>query len=260
MLGTDVAATLDWCVDVGRHAPVVGEGETRRLWELLAAVAMRSVSAARMLEPHLDALSILRQSGTDLFRQQDPWGLERIAARRGLLMGRVRGGVRRRAARGEQHGRRVGPAGHQALVLARRRCLARSGDGVRRRVASAAVRGGHARVGRASASERVVRARACRTWSAVLSTSTTHRPCRSGTQGGTCRARGSRGAGCRSPRAGGGRRAGIADALVEPARSERADQLALVHLGRVDAALWAARATLAEAADLVDGGAAAAAR
>jgi alkylation response protein AidB-like acyl-CoA dehydrogenase len=80
VLGTDVVATLDWCVDVGRHAPVVGQGETRRLWELLAGVAMRSVSAARMLEPHLDALSILHQSGADLFRQQDPWRLERVAA------------------------------------------------------------------------------------------------------------------------------------------------------------------------------------
>ena len=47
---------------------------------------------------------------------------------------------------------------------------------------------------------------------------------------------------------------GVASALVAPARSERADQLALVHLGRVDAALWAARATLAEAADLIDRG------
>src|SRR6478752_91817 len=74
-LGTDVAATLEWCVEVGRHAPVVGTGETRRLWELLAGVAMWSVSAARMLEPHLDALSILHQSGTALLRQQDPWGL-----------------------------------------------------------------------------------------------------------------------------------------------------------------------------------------
>jgi len=73
LLGTDVAATLDWCVDVGRRAPLVGEGQTKRLWELLAGVAMRSVSAARMLEPHLDALSILHQAGTDLFRHQDPW-------------------------------------------------------------------------------------------------------------------------------------------------------------------------------------------
>jgi hypothetical protein len=50
---------------------------------------------------------------------------------------------------------------------------------------------------------------------------------------------------------------GIAEPLLTASRSERADQLALVHLGRVDAALWAARAVLGEAADLVDTGAAA---
>jgi hypothetical protein len=47
---------------------------------------------------------------------------------------------------------------------------------------------------------------------------------------------------------------GIAEPLLAAARSERADQLALVHLGRADAALWAARAALAEAADLLDQG------
>src|SRR6478735_432020 len=80
MLGTDVAGTLEWCVVVGRRAPLVGDGQTKRLWELLAGVAMRNVSAARMLEPHLDALSILHQAGTDLFRHRDPWELERVAA------------------------------------------------------------------------------------------------------------------------------------------------------------------------------------
>jgi hypothetical protein len=47
---------------------------------------------------------------------------------------------------------------------------------------------------------------------------------------------------------------GIAEPLLRAARSERADQLALVHLGRADAALWAARSVLGEAADLVDAG------
>ena len=80
MLGRDAAATLAWCVEVGRHAPIIGEGETKRLWALLATVSRRDVSAARMLEPHLDALSILHQSGTDLLRDKDPWGLEQIGA------------------------------------------------------------------------------------------------------------------------------------------------------------------------------------
>jgi hypothetical protein len=47
---------------------------------------------------------------------------------------------------------------------------------------------------------------------------------------------------------------GIAEPLLSAARSARADQLALVHLGCVDAALWGARSVLREAADLVDAG------
>ena len=46
---------------------------------------------------------------------------------------------------------------------------------------------------------------------------------------------------------------GLLAALRAAASTERADQVALVHLGRADAALWAARATLREAADLIDG-------
>ncbi|MGH7290345.1 MAG: acyl-CoA dehydrogenase, partial [Myxococcota bacterium] len=45
---------------------------------------------------------------------------------------------------------------------------------------------------------------------------------------------------------------GLAEPLLAAARGERADQVALVHVGRVDAALWGARAVLAEAAVLVD--------
>ncbi|WP_295017128.1 acyl-CoA hydrolase [uncultured Micrococcus sp.] len=43
--------------------PLTGEGRTRRQWELLASTAAVSLSAARVLEPHLDALSILSQAG-----------------------------------------------------------------------------------------------------------------------------------------------------------------------------------------------------
>lgn len=41
---------------------------------------------------------------------------------------------------------------------------------------------------------------------------------------------------------------GILHALTDAAATDRADQLARVHLGRADAALWAARTTLADAA------------
>ncbi|MFB1427010.1 acyl-CoA hydrolase [Micrococcus endophyticus] len=42
--------------------PLTGEGRTRQQWELLASVAAQDLSAARVLEPHLDALSILSQA------------------------------------------------------------------------------------------------------------------------------------------------------------------------------------------------------
>lgn len=59
--GTDVDATLSWAREVGRDAPQPGV-DTQALFELLAATA-EDVGAARVLEPHLDALAILQQAG-----------------------------------------------------------------------------------------------------------------------------------------------------------------------------------------------------
>ena len=42
--------------------PLTGAGRTRAQWELLATLGARSLAAARVLEPHLDALSILAQA------------------------------------------------------------------------------------------------------------------------------------------------------------------------------------------------------
>lgn len=61
--GTNVATTLAWAVGVG-----AARGHERSLsddWSFLAAVASRDVGAARILEPHLDALDILDQAGRD---------------------------------------------------------------------------------------------------------------------------------------------------------------------------------------------------
>ena len=61
--GTDVPSTIEWAVRIGRDAPLPGGGRTVRLWELLADAARCDVAAARVLEPHLDALAILDQAG-----------------------------------------------------------------------------------------------------------------------------------------------------------------------------------------------------
>ncbi|KAA9083802.1 acyl-CoA dehydrogenase [Microbacterium radiodurans] len=61
--GTDVAATLAWAVSAGGGRDV--ERDLIDDWSLLASVAARDVGAARILEPHLDALDILDQARRD---------------------------------------------------------------------------------------------------------------------------------------------------------------------------------------------------
>lgn len=48
--------------ETARSLPLVGDGRTRAQWELLAALGARSLSGARVVEPHLDALGILAQA------------------------------------------------------------------------------------------------------------------------------------------------------------------------------------------------------
>jgi hypothetical protein len=58
----------------GRTTPDPGEGETARLWEILASLAAVDVAAARVFEPHLDAGAILKQAGQQaLF--EGTWGV-----------------------------------------------------------------------------------------------------------------------------------------------------------------------------------------
>ncbi|MFJ4267782.1 acyl-CoA dehydrogenase family protein [Paenarthrobacter nicotinovorans] len=61
----DVPALLAIAKDIGQTAPLPGEGNTAKLWELFASVTAVDVAAGRVLEPHLDALAILSQSGVE---------------------------------------------------------------------------------------------------------------------------------------------------------------------------------------------------
>ncbi len=54
---------LRWCVEVGDRAPLPAGGSTRHRWELLASVAAQDLTVARVLEPHLDAVAILAEAG-----------------------------------------------------------------------------------------------------------------------------------------------------------------------------------------------------
>ncbi|GAA4178901.1 acyl-CoA dehydrogenase [Gryllotalpicola koreensis] len=53
---------LRWATDAGTWLPAPGTGHTRVLWAFFAAAAAIDVAAARVLEPHLDALAILSQA------------------------------------------------------------------------------------------------------------------------------------------------------------------------------------------------------
>ena len=58
----DVTAALELALDVGEHLPVPGAGRTAYLWSALASIASVDLTVARVLEPHLDALAILAQA------------------------------------------------------------------------------------------------------------------------------------------------------------------------------------------------------
>jgi alkylation response protein AidB-like acyl-CoA dehydrogenase len=70
----NVPALLALAEEAGRTVPDPGEGETVRLWEILASLAAVDVAAARVFEPHLDAGAILKQAGQQaLFK--GTWGV-----------------------------------------------------------------------------------------------------------------------------------------------------------------------------------------
>lgn len=69
----DVQAGLRLARDMGAVLPPPGGGDTASLWSALATIAAADLTIARVVEPHVDALAILAQS-------PDPADLERIDA------------------------------------------------------------------------------------------------------------------------------------------------------------------------------------
>ncbi|ASN21567.1 acyl-CoA dehydrogenase family protein [Arthrobacter sp. YN] len=70
----DVPALLAIATEIGMTAPKPGEGNTAKLWELLASVTAVDVAAGRALEPHLDAVAILAQAA-DPTTPEGAWGV-----------------------------------------------------------------------------------------------------------------------------------------------------------------------------------------
>jgi alkylation response protein AidB-like acyl-CoA dehydrogenase len=254
--GVDAATTLAWCVDVGRRAPLIGEGRTRALWALLAAVAELDVSAARMLEPHLDALSILHQAGSAPGGEHLSRDLERMRVRDGSTWGVFAAeapGLTLAAVDGTGGWRLSGtkPWCSLAAHLSHALVTASLADGTRRLFAV------DLRDSRVRPHAGPWHARGLRE---VVSTAVDFHDAPAvavGEPGWYLERPGFAWGGMSVAACWWGAAVGVAAPLAAAARSARADQLSLVHLGRADGALWAARAVLAEAADLIDGAASA---
>ena len=59
----DLAPALELARRVGAELPRPGGGETLSLWEALATLGAADLTVARVVEPHLDALAILKEAG-----------------------------------------------------------------------------------------------------------------------------------------------------------------------------------------------------
>lgn len=245
--GADVGATLRWAAAVGASAPQVGQGSTRGLWELLASTAALSVSAARMLEPHLDALSILNQSGADITGigadLASTWG---VYAAEGP-------GVRLTATRERGAWTLTGTKPWCSLANDLSHALVTAWiDDSRRQLFAVDLRsaGVHPRSD----------GWAARGLPHVISQPVSFVGAHAvpvGEGEWYLSRPGFAWGGMSVAACWWGGAVGVAASVSASASAERADQVSQLHLGRVDAALWAARAVLAEAATLIDSGASA---
>ena len=230
---------LRWAISCGEGVPRPAGGATGDRWDLLATVAAQDLTVARVLEPHLDALAILAEAG----QEPEPgssWGVWA-----------AEGGGERLLARGDDstgwvlEGRKpwcslAGEVSHglvTAWVGDRRRlfAIALDDDGVTVEVGTWAP-AGLAAVVTGPVAMRSVAARPVGTTGWYFE--------RDGFWWG--------GVGVAAVWYGGA--VGLARRLAAQMTAREPDQLALMHLGEVDAALSAARATLGQAASQVDGG------
>ncbi len=69
----DVTAALALAGELGGRLPAPGTGRTAHVWSVLASVAAADLTVARTLEPHLDAMAILEQAGEPV--PSGTWGV-----------------------------------------------------------------------------------------------------------------------------------------------------------------------------------------
>ena len=238
--GEDVEATLEWARTAVSTIP---RGHSpREQWELLATTAVLDVAAARMLEPHLDALNILFEADVQ------PHELAPVAATAASTWGVFAAegpGVRVIAEQSSGQWRLSGTKPWCSLAGQLSHALVTAHvEGGRRLFAvnlrSSEVRP-HAGPWHARGLAAVVSAPV--DFDGVVAVPI-------GDVDWYLRRRGFATGAIGVAAAWWGGAAGLLPTLARAARRDDADQLARLHLGRADAALWAARAAISEAADL----------
>ncbi|MEW1836291.1 acyl-CoA dehydrogenase family protein [Microbacterium sp. NPDC079995] len=243
--GVDVAATLAWAVGAG-----AARGDGRSLaddWSFLAAVASRDVGAARILEPHLDALDILDQSRRDGYEidlasiqadVESSWG---VFAAEGA-------GTRLEADANGSGWRLTGTKPWCSLAQHLSHALVTAWVGDERRLFAVALQrlevSPHTGPWHARGLHQVVSAPVDFAAAPAVPV---------GEPGWYLRRPGFAAGGIGVAACWWGGALPIRDALIHAARREGADQLSRVHLARVDAALWTARLALRSAAHQTEG-------
>jgi hypothetical protein len=233
-----VREILRWAISIGGDVALPVGGAISMRWDLLATLGAQDLTVARVLEPHLDALAILAEAG----QAPEPgssWGVwaaegpgERLLARGDDSAGWVLDGRKPwcSLAGMVSHGLVTAWVGDQRRLFA----IALDDDGV-------TVEPG--------------------TWtpaglSAVVTTPVAMRgaPARPvGATGWYFERDGFWWGGIGVAAIWYGGAVGLARRLAAQTTARDPDQLALMHLGEVDASLAAARATLVQAATLIDG-------
>jgi alkylation response protein AidB-like acyl-CoA dehydrogenase len=237
-LGTDVPATLAWVTGFARPSSLAAT------WELLASVAARDVAAARMLEPHLDALAILDEAAAAGFAPMlDTSGSWGVFAAEGP-------GMRLEATQDAGTWTLRGTKPWCSLAADLDRALVTAWvDDERRQLFALDLRDPAvtARSGpwHARGLDRVVSAPIDVDGAPAVPV---------GEAGWYLRRPGFAHGGVGVAACWWGGAVPLRDALAAAAAGERADQLSRVHLARADVALWAARAVLVETATVFGAG------
>ncbi|THJ67992.1 acyl-CoA dehydrogenase [Arthrobacter echini] len=243
---SSISDALALAADLGPVAPLPGSGRTADAWRLLTTLAAVDLSVARAVEPHLDALAILAQAGLADRIEDDgthtgTWG---VFAAEGP-------GVAVVASPGPDGWRLTGTKPWCSLAdhLHRAIVTAHVGDGERRAFA-VDLRSDAVTIDPPDAW--VSRGLPSITSCSVHFDAATAIPV-----GGTnwyLHRDGFAWGGIGVAACWFGGALGVARTMLTSAGRRAPDQIGLLHLGRVDAALHEARTVLAEAADAVDSG------